>query len=296
MLEIKNIIKLYNSTIVLNDISFSIAKGKIFGIIGPNGAGKTTTLRIILNIIKPTSGEIFFNQKKIDHSFLNKTGYLPEERGLYPKSKMKDVLIYFAKLKGLNNSLAEEKSYYWIKKLNLENYIHYNVDELSKGNQQKVQFISAIIHDPEILILDEPFSGFDPVNQSIFKEIINDFKSEKYIILSTHLMDLAQSLCEDIFLINNGREVISGNLNSVLNSNNSNIFEMRTSNDFEFSEYAKKLGVKISQINKNYYNVYLGSLSPSEFLRSLSKIVDILEFKSIQQTLNQKFLELINKI
>ena len=124
MLEIKNIFKLYNSTTVLNNISFSIAKGKIFGIIGPNGAGKTTTLRIILNIINPTSGEILFNQKKIDHSFLNKTGYLPEERGLYPKSKMKDVLIYFAKLKGLNKSLAEEKSYYWIKKLNLENYFY----------------------------------------------------------------------------------------------------------------------------------------------------------------------------
>ncbi len=201
MLEIRNISKIFGAKTILHNLSFNVPKGKIYGLIGPNGAGKTTTLRIILNILPSSSGEVLFKNKKFDYDFLNSTGYLPEERGLYPKSKVKKILTYLGKLKGLSSKECENKTQYWLERLELTQYSNYLLEELSKGNQQKVQFISAILHDPEILILDEPFSGFDPVNQTIFRDIVEELKSEKYIILSTHLMDLAESLCDEICLI-----------------------------------------------------------------------------------------------
>jgi ABC-2 type transport system ATP-binding protein len=295
MLEIKNISKYFGSNLVLDDISFSVKKGKIFGLIGPNGAGKTTTLRIILGILSASSGDIRFNNNSLDQNFSNLTGYLPEERGLYPKSNVVNTLTYLGQLKGLRHSEAINNIEYWFNRLELTEYKKYHVEELSKGNQQKVQFISAILHDPKILILDEPFSGFDPVNQTIFREIIEEKKTDKYIILSTHLMDLAESLCDEIYLINKGRKVISGSLMDVLNSDQNNFYYLTISDNF--SEIDTSIFEGISVIKKEHNSIILdlGNQLPSEFLRNYSKRLQIFEFKKINPSLHQIFMSSVGE-
>jgi len=295
MLEIKNISKYFNNTLILDNLSFSVPKGKIFGIIGPNGAGKTTTLRIILGILTPSNGEILFNSKKLDQNFLNFTGYLPEERGLYPKSTVYNTLIYFGQLKGLSYSSAAEKVNYWLKRLDLIEYGKFHIDELSKGNQQKVQFITAILHEPQILILDEPFSGFDPVNQSIFREIITEIRNERFIILSTHLMDLAESLCDEIFLIDNGKEIISGDLNEILNSNKNNHFEISFLQKLNENEIDYFRNYKIINRNNDTIVIDLGDDNPSEFLKVITSKFEVREFKKTTPSLYKLFISLVEK-
>jgi ABC-2 type transport system ATP-binding protein len=295
MLEIKNISKSFNSKLVLDNISFSVPKGKIYGIIGPNGAGKTTTLRIILGILTPSSGDILFNDNALNQNFQNLTGYLPEERGLYPKSSVTNILTYLAQLKGLSYSNAVKRTKYWLDRLELTEYSKFHIEELSKGNQQKVQFISAILHEPQILILDEPFSGFDPVNQSIFREIIEEMKSERFIILSTHLMDLAESLCDEIFLIDNGKKVFSGNLNEILNPKKNNLYEIT---------FIQKIDNTIIHELKDYELVGKGSHSvsinlcndtPVELLKSIVHKFKVSEFKKITPSLHQLFISSVDK-
>jgi ABC-2 type transport system ATP-binding protein len=293
MLEIKNIDKYYSSKKILDDISFSVEKGKVFGIIGPNGAGKTTTLRIILGIINPGSGVIKFKGETLDQNFQNFTGYLPEERGLYPKSNVINTLIYLAQLKGLKFSDAQNKANYWLERLKLKEYKKYHIEELSKGNQQKVQFISAIIHEPEILILDEPFSGFDPVNQTIFTQIIQELKPEKYIILSTHLMDLAENLCDDILLINEGKEVISGNISYILKKNDKNYHRIVFKERFDESCLKTNL-IESYKINDEYSaDILLNAENPSELIRHLSKDYEVVEFKKIIPSLHDIFVSMV---
>ncbi len=216
MLSVNNLVKSYNHTRAVDNLSFQVHPGRIFGMLGPNGAGKTTTIRAILNIIKPTSGEIFFDNKLITYEYYNMIGYLPEERGLYKRSKVIDVLIYFAGLKNIRKKDAGKLADIWLNKLNISEYREKKIEQLSKGNQQKVQLIAAVIHNPRLLILDEPFTGFDPINQQEVKNLILSFVSEgKTIILSTHLMDLAEKLCEDILLIDNGQAISSGKLSDI---------------------------------------------------------------------------------
>lgn len=294
MLEIKNISKNFGSKKVINNLSIQVSKGVIYGLIGPNGAGKTTTLRILLNILQPEAGEILFNNKKIDSGFLNHTGYLPEERGLYPKSKVKNTLIYLAQLKGLSKNESEKRLNYWFERLELDQYSNYLIDELSKGNQQKVQFVSAILHDPEIIILDEPFSGFDPVNQSIFREIIVELKNEKYIILSTHIMDLAESLCDDICLINKGEKVIEGSLLNILKSTEKNIYTF-TFRDFSEKEKNKIVEkFNIIEQNGNEIKIDIKDIKPLNFIKSLNLESEIFEVKKENPSLNNIFLKLVN--
>ncbi|MCB0731292.1 MAG: ATP-binding cassette domain-containing protein [Ignavibacteriae bacterium] len=295
MLEIRNISKYFNANLVLDDISFTINKGRIFGIIGPNGAGKTTTLRILLKILTQSSGEILFNNSTLDQQFFNITGYLPEERGLYPKSSVTNILIYLAQLKGMKYSEASKKTKYWLNKLNLEEYAKYNIEELSKGNQQKVQFISAILHEPQILILDEPFSGFDPVNQSIFREIIEELKNDRYIILSTHLMDLAESLCDDIFLINNGKKVISGELKSILQAENRNIYKISFQKNVDEIDLTVLNQSNILEKNSNSIQIDISDINISGFLDKYSEKLKITEFKKVSPSLHQLFISLVEK-
>lgn len=295
MLEIKNISKYYNSRKVLNELSFNVNQGKIFGIIGPNGAGKTTTLRIILGITNAGSGNIYFKGKILDQDFQNSTGYLPEERGLYPKSNVLNILVYLAELKGLRYSEAVKKSKYWLDRLNLTEYEKHHIEELSKGNQQKVQFISAIIHEPEILILDEPFSGFDPVNQTIFTQIIEDFKSSKYIILSTHLMDLAENLCDELILINNGNEILSGDIGNILNLDLSNFYSITLKKEINENIFSTELIDRVKRINDFTAEVDLSSTNPAEFIRNISRDYDIIEFKRKTPTLHDIFVSKVRK-
>jgi ABC-2 type transport system ATP-binding protein len=295
MLIVKNLVKRFNSTLAVNNISLTVNPGKIFGLLGPNGAGKTTTIRTILNILKPTSGEIIFNGKPITYEYYNVIGYLPEERGLYKRSKVIDVLVYFAALKNISKRNAINLADYWLQKLNIFEYRDKKIEQLSKGNQQKIQLIAAIIHNPSLLILDEPFTGFDPINQQEVKELILSFVSEgKTIILSTHQMELAEKLCEDILLINNGKEVSSGKLSDIKKNFGGNNIRLGFTGDnaclSQFSEI-----IKYDNYN-NYSDIQLrDEIIPSEFLKKLMGKMEVNHFSIIEPSLNKIFIELIKK-
>jgi ABC-2 type transport system ATP-binding protein len=293
MLVGENLVKEFNEVTAVNDISFKVEEGKIFGLLGPNGAGKTTTIRMILNIIKPSSGSIIFEGKPITDEFFNLIGYLPEERGLYKKSRVIDIIIYFAELKNMNKTSALKEADNWLKKLEIFHYRNKKLQELSKGNQQKVQFIISIIHNPNLLILDEPFSGFDPINQQEVKDTILSFvDTGKIVILSTHQMETAEKLCSDIFLINKGKEVCSGNLNKIKKNFGGNNIKIEFEGDGSF---IKDLPfVKHIDNYKNYAEVQLNdNFHPYEFLKNVVDKIRINQFSVIEPTLNKIFIDVV---
>ncbi len=213
LLEVRNLSKTFDKIKAVDDVSFAVPQGAIYGLIGRNGAGKSTTIRMIMNIFLPDSGEVLFKGKKAGFEFQECTGYLPEERGLYKKLKVLETILFFAELKNKSGKEVERKAIAYLKKFDLIDRRNAKIQDLSKGNQQKVQFISTIIHDPEFIILDEPFSGLDPLNTNLLKEIILDMKREgKVIIFSTHLMEFAEKLCDHVILIDKGKLVLSGSL------------------------------------------------------------------------------------
>jgi ABC-2 type transport system ATP-binding protein len=295
MLVVENLTKQFKDTVAVNNLSFTVEPGKIFGLLGPNGAGKTTTLRTILNIIKPTSGEIFFDGKPITNEYYNIIGYLPEERGLYQRSKVIDILVYFASLKNLNKTDSLMKAEKWLQKLNVGQYRNKKIIELSKGNQQKIQLIAAIVHDPKLLILDEPFTGFDPINQQEVKNLILTFISEgKTIILSTHQMELAEKLCENILLMNNGNEVKSGKLSEIKRKFGGNNVRLEFSGDGNLINKMPEI-LKFDSFN-NYSEIHLrDEISPSKFLEHIIQKVEVKHFSKIEPTLNKIFIDLINE-
>jgi len=288
-------VKRFNFTLAVDNISFTVRPGKIFGLLGPNGAGKTTTIRTILNIIKPTSGEIIFNGNPITYEYYNIIGYLPEERGLYKRSKVIDVLVYFAALKNLSKKDAINFADYWLKKLNIFEYRDKKIEQLSKGNQQKIQLIAAIIHNPSLLILDEPFTGFDPINQQEVKDLILSFVSEgKTIIFSTHQMELAEKLCEDILLIDNGRAVTSGKLTDIKKNFGGNNIRVGLAGGLISQNQFPEI-VKIDNYN-NYSDIQLrDDIIPSEFLKKLIGKIEVNHFSIIEPTLNKIFIDLIKE-
>ena len=295
MLTVNNLVKRFNSTLAVDNISFTVKPGKIFGLLGPNGAGKTTTIRTILNIIKPTSGEIIFNDNPISYEYYNVIGYLPEERGLYKRSKVIDVLVYFAALKNLSRKDAINSADSWLKKLNISEYRDKKIEQLSKGNQQKVQLIAAIIHNPSLLILDEPFTGFDPINQQEVKDLILSFVSEgKTIILSTHQMELAEKLSEDILLLNKGRSVSSGKLSEIKkNFGGNNIRLGFSGNNISLSQFPEI--IKYDNYN-NYSEIQLKEdIIPSEFLKKMIEKIEVNHFSIVEPSLNKIFIDLIKK-
>lgn len=217
-LKVENVHKSYSGKKVVDGISFNLDKPGVFGLLGSNGAGKTTTIRMILGILNKDSGNITWNGKEVKRENIN-FGYLPEERGIYPKTKLADQLMYFATLKGMNQVDAKKAIEYWCKKLDLYDYIDKPAEQLSKGNQQKVQLIISIIHNPELLILDEPFSGLDPVNTQIIKGVIEELiKKGTYIILSSHQMAVVEEYCRDIVILKKGKTVVKGNLAEIKKS------------------------------------------------------------------------------
>lgn len=217
MLVVNNLSKSFRGGIIaVNDLSFTVSDRRICGILGPNGAGKTTTIRMILNIIQPDNGTITLNNHPIAEESKNVLGYLPEERGLYKKSTIENTLLYFASLKQVPPATARKLIEPWLERFNLGGMGKRKVEELSKGNQQKVQFIAAVLHNPDLLILDEPFSGLDPLNQVLFKEVVLELKKQgKAIIFCTHQLESAETICDDILLINKGRAVLNGTLESI---------------------------------------------------------------------------------
>ncbi len=295
MLEVRNLTKEYNDVVAVNDLSFKVSEGKIFGLLGPNGAGKTTTIRTVLNIIKPTSGKISFYNREISNDFYNKIGYLPEDRGLYKKSRVDEVILYFAALKSMKRREALLQLDFWLERLEFNEYKSKKIEELSKGNQQKVQFIISVIHNPGLLILDEPFSGFDPINQQIIRETILSLISEgKLIILSTHHMEIAEKMCSDILLINRGKEVCSGSLSQLKKNFGGNIVEIGFDGSIEI---IKKLNyVKGIDQYKNYAEVQLeDNIEPYVFLREVAVKIRVNHFRIIEPTLNKIFIDLIKQ-
>ncbi|NUM79727.1 ATP-binding cassette domain-containing protein [bacterium] len=214
ILRVEHVTKAYEEHVAVNDLSFEVFKGEVFGLLGPNGAGKTTTIRMIIDMIRPDQGSIYFgNHQRLP---VEKIGYLPEERGLYKKSKVRETLIYFASLKNVPAKDAEKRVDFWLERFQLQSYSNHRCEELSKGLQQKIQFIATLIHEPELLILDEPFSGLDPVNQLFIRELIDELtRKGQTILLSAHQMDHIEKMCERICMIHRGRMVLYGRIHDI---------------------------------------------------------------------------------
>lgn len=240
IVEVQNVTKKYANHLALDSISLSVEKGSVFGLLGPNGAGKTTLIRILNQITAPDSGVVLFQGRPIQKEDIEKIGYLPEERGLYKKMKVGEQALYLAQLKGLSKQVAMERLVSWFRKFEIETWWNRKVEELSKGMQQKVQFVTTIIHEPEFLILDEPFSGFDPINTNIIKEeIINLRKKGTTIILSTHNMASVEEICDDIVLINQAKKVLEGNLIALKQQFKNHKFEIVIESDSDPRNFSK---------------------------------------------------------
>ncbi len=252
-LTIKNVSKSYGDKKVVDNISLEISKPGVYGLLGTNGAGKTTTIRMLLGILKKDEGEITWNGKEVERKHVN-FGYLPEERGVYPKVNVYTQLMYFAKLKGMKEEKADEAIKYWMKRLEVEEYMNMTAEKLSKGNQQKIQFITAVVHDPELIVLDEPFSGLDPVNTEIIRNVILELiKKGKYIIMSAHQMSVVEEFCTDILILNKGKTVLQGNLKQIKDSYKANKIYISTKQDIK--EYVNELNLNIYLEKDNEYEI-----------------------------------------
>ncbi len=227
MLSIRNIVKQYASHRALDNVSIEIEQGSIFGLLGPNGAGKTSLIRIINQITAPDSGEVYLNGERLNSSHIEKIGYLPEERGLYKKMQIGEQMLYLAQLKGLSKNDAIQRIKAWFTKMEMETWWNKKVEDLSKGMQQKVQFVATVVHDPELIILDEPFSGFDPVNAEIIRdEILELNRKGKTIIFSTHRMESVEELCDSIALIDKSHKILEGKVKDIKNSYRNNTYKV----------------------------------------------------------------------
>ena len=295
MLEVQKLYKKYGNIVAVDDVSFSAKPGRIFGLLGPNGAGKTTTMRMILNIIKPSDGKIIFNSNQSLNDLYNLVGYLPEERGLYKKSAVIDLIVYLASLKGMKKKDAKISALNWLNRLGIKNLANRKIAELSKGNQQKVQFITSVVHNPTILILDEPFTGFDPINQQEIKNLILEFAAlGKILILSTHQMDIAEKLCSEIFLINKGKEVCSGELSEIKKKFGGQHIKLGFEGNDDFIKNDKN--ILQYEIFNNYSELQLkDSIKPSDFLKSIIDKTSVTHFSIIEPSLNKIFIDLVNE-
>ncbi len=294
-LKLENVSKKFVGKQAVDNISFEVDKPGVFGLLGTNGAGKTTTIRMLLGIIKKDTGEITWNGKKVERKSVN-FGYLPEERGVYPKTKIYDQLMYFAKLKGMNQKDADAAIKKWAKVLKVEEYIPMPAEKLSKGNQQKIQFMTAIIHDPELIVLDEPFSGLDPVNSEILKNVIIDLvKDGKYIIMSSHQMASIEEFCTDILILNKGKTVLKGNLKEIKEGYRANRLELST--DKNIDEYIKEFGMEIEFSKNNEYSIKIDSEEKAHQLleKLVTNHVEVDKFEIKKPTLNDIFIEKVGE-
>ncbi len=294
LLELHHLKKYYATQKAVDDISFSIEEGSIFGLLGPNGAGKTTLLRMITGIFFPDEGEIIFNGKTFnplkDSLYI---GYMPEERGLYKKMKIGEQALYLAQLKGLSYSQAMEKTRYWFRRMEMETWWNKKIEDLSKGMSQKLQFVITVLHDPKLIILDEPFSGLDPVNANIIKdEIFQLAKNGATVIFSTHRMEQVEEICDHIVLVNQGKKILDGSVNNIKQEFKENLFSIQlnetptdvVSNAFEvIKKYDHKLVVKINE----------GSNSNDVLKHFLQEPIIIEGFNEILPSLNEIFIKLV---
>ncbi len=290
-LEIKNLYKSFSDKKVLTGISFEAKGGKAFGLLGRNGAGKTTTIRILMNVFPADSGEILIDGNMIDFSQIN-FGYLPEERGLYPKKKIIDQLVYFAELKGMQRKEAIISIDYWLERLSMTEYRNKKLETLSKGNQQKIQLITALAHDPEIIILDEPFSGLDPVNASLLKDVVKEeINKGKILIFSSHQMSYIEEFCDSIAIIHNGNVVLTGDLKEIKRTYPRNKLQVYSKDEDDILNDYKDSAIKV----QDYILINLKTPSDkASVMENLTKNYDIDEIKVFEPSLNDIFVEFAN--
>ncbi len=291
-LQAVGVTKRFGDFIAVDDLSFEVRAGRVFGFLGPNGAGKTTTIRMIVGITVPDSGSITFNGQRISNAVQNRIGYLPEERGLYKKMKVIEQLRYFAALKGLGRSEADKRIDHWLGRMKLSEWKTAKTSDLSKGMQQKIQFISTVLHDPELLILDEPFSGLDPVNVEFMIEVLTEFRTrEKTIIFSTHLMETAERLCNDILLINKAKKVVAGSLREVKSSYGDNLIAFRGNGADAVFEDRSMISRVVSHSDEQELHLAEG-VDPQDLLRRMvSGGAVITKFEQVEPSLNDIFIE-----
>ena len=290
-LELKDVCKNFGTKEAVKQLNITIDKPGVYGLLGTNGAGKTTTIRMILGIIKKTSGTISWNGKEVKRENVN-FGYMPEERGVYPKTKIYDQLMYFARLKGMKQKEANEAIDYWLKRLDMEEYRDMLAEKLSKGNQQKIQFIISVMNDPELIVLDEPFSGLDPVNTETLKEVMKELiKENKYIIMSSHQMASVEEFCTDLTILNRGKTVLQGNLAKIKNSYPSEKVEIITVENID--NIIKQAGLEIIENTDNKYLVKIKEEKQGEelFKKLAETSIRVIKFEFKKPTLNEIFIE-----
>jgi ABC-2 type transport system ATP-binding protein len=294
-IDVKNISKKYGELFAVKDLSFDVPTGTVYGLLGPNGAGKTTTIRMIMNVIIPDQGTIRVLGERMSEKMKARIGYLPEERGLYPKMKVGELLVFLADLKDFRGSEAKDAIDEWLKRFDLLEWKDKKVEELSRGMQQKVQFIATVLHKPELIILDEPFSGLDPVNTKLLKDIMLEMKEEGVtIIFSTHRMEQIEMICDNICLINKARSVLKGNLTEIKRTYGKNMVILEyDGNAGQIKEYPEV--EKIDDYGK-YMEIKLKDQSdPQDLLTSLAGKVRIDRFEIKEPTLNAIFIEKVRE-
>lgn len=294
MLSIRNIVKQYANHRALDNVSIEVEKGSIFGLLGPNGAGKTSLIRIINQITAPDQGEIFLNGEKLNPSHISTIGYLPEERGLYKKMEIGEQMLYLAQLKGLSKSDATAKIKFWFEKMGIQSWWNKKVEDLSKGMQQKVQFIATVVHDPELIILDEPFSGFDPVNaQLITNEILELNSKGATILFSTHRMESVEQLCDSIALIHKSKKILDGKVKDIRNIYRNNTYRIAFTGSIDapenpiFSINDEKIEDGITHLTIHINSEH----SVNDLLNFLIPQVQISELMEIIPSMNEIFIQ-----
>ena len=298
MLSIRNIVKQYAGHRALSDVSLEVESGQIFGLLGPNGAGKTSLIRIINQITAPDSGEIYFNGEKLNQSHIERIGYMPEERGLYKKMEIGEQMIYLARLKGLSRDEAMKRLKYWFEKLEITSWWTKKVEELSKGMQQKAQFVATVLHEPDLIILDEPFSGFDPVNaEEIKNEIMELNRKGATILFSTHRMESVEEMCSAIALINKSKKILDGKVRDIRNSYRNDTYMIEYTGDKLTLDGSQpfELQEEITGIDTNTMRIKLNGQSSNDVLQYLIPKVQITMLQEVIPSLNEVFIKTVNQ-
>lgn len=299
ILAIDGLTKVFSGRAVVDHISFGVQRGEIMGFLGPNGAGKTTAIRMILGIMKPDAGQVSFTFNGTASSLdKKKIGYLPEERGLYEDAKVINSLVYLAALKGASASQARQEALNWLETMNLQEYANHKLEKLSKGMQQKVQFIATILHRPELVVLDEPFSGLDPINQDLFKDLILELRdSGMTVLLSAHQMNLVQELCSRIFLIDKGAPVLYGTLDEIRDQHQENSVEISFIAENGLAAYLSSLqGARDIQVNGNSLRLKLSTAhETNQFVAEVGGLCKLKSIKIEKPSLHEIFIDTIGR-
>ncbi|WP_020401880.1 ABC transporter ATP-binding protein [Gracilimonas tropica] len=295
IIEVKNVRKHFGKTKAVNDVSFEVNKGRIFGLLGPNGAGKTTTIRMINYILSPDSGEITINGNVASPETQKVIGYMPEERGLYKKMKVFDQLMYLTQLKGMDSKKAKEAINYWLDRFDASDWKQKEISELSKGMSQKIQFIATIAHEPDIYIFDEPFSGLDPINSETLKEIIIELRDQgKTVLFSTHRMEQVEQMCDDICLFNQGQAVLTGNLREIKASFGKNTINLEFDGDGSFLDTLED--VRINNRSTNFAEIrVLNGQNMQDILKLAMDHAEIHKFERIEPSLTEIFISTVGE-